>query len=313
METNGILVSASIWLCAASLALAGVGSTAAKSVVAPTPAGDVNQLDVINLDTSYTFTSSIKFASQRIGSGDEVHSAFEYLRRVPIRGNWYFQMGVHYERFDFGNSTTGAAGALPGALQEISAPIGVVYLVQNEIGFLAQIRPGVFFEHNIDLGAVDIPFELGGVYPIKDKKFYLVYGLSTTALREYPVLPDLGFVWLISPKMRLVAAAPDPRFTYTCSDRFSWWVGGELLTGTYKTDTNTNALFAPNDQTTSGSVVEYTEIRAAIGATYSPIDNWDLNVAAGYSLQREFTYYRANKSYTADPAPFVRIEMKASF
>ena len=313
MKTNGILISGCAWFCALTAALAGAGSTAAKSLVAPTPTDQTTQLDVLTMDASYVFSSPIKFAHQRVGTGDEVHTRFQYLRRVPLSGNWFFQAGVNYERFDFGGSSTGAPGPLPGGLQELSAPIGITYLVNNEIGFLAQMRPGVYFEHNINSGAFDVPIELGGIYPIEDKKLYLVYGLTTSFLREYPVLPELGLVWLINPNMKLLGVLPEPKFIYTCSDRFAWWVGGELLMESYKTDNNTNVVFSGNDKTTSGSVVDYTEYRVGLGATYTPVKGWDFNVAAGYALDRSFSFYRADKTYHADPAPFVRLELKASF
>ena len=280
-----------------------------KSVVAPSTE-DVTQLDEVNADVSYVLTSPIKFTHKRVTAGDEVYSEFRYLRRVPIKGNWFFQAGVEYERFDFGG---GNAGPLPGGLQDINLPIGIVYMVQNHTGFLAQIRPGFWFEHRIDTGAFDIPIEIGGVYPLQKDKLFLAYGVGTSILREWPVLPTLGLVWIIDDHWKLFGVAPEPKLVYTCNDRFSVWLGGELFLEAFSTDRNNFALTTQRGHTTSGSVCEYSEYRVGLGATYSPVKYWDINFAAGYSFDRSFDFWRADKSYTADPAPFVRLQMKASF
>jgi len=309
MKTSGLLVLACVWFLAVSAAAASAVGSAGKSVVAPVPETQT-QLDEVTFDTSYVFTSPIEFTDKRIAAGDEAHSEFRYLRRIPIAGNWYFQMGVDYERFDFGGST--ASSPLPGCLQDLNAPIGIAYILNKEIGFLAQVKPGVFFEHRIDSGAFDIPVEIGGVLPIQEKKLYLVYGIGSSILRQYPVLPDLGVVWLIDDKWTLFGYAPEPKLVYSWSDQLSLWVGGELLMESFKTDPNTFPT-APNTKSSSGSVLDYTEIRAGLGATYTLTKYCDINFAAGYSVERDFDFYRVRKCYEADPAPYVRLQVKASF
>ena len=298
------------WLFTTAFVTAGPIIPAGKSIVAPSSEAEETQLDVFSFDTSYVFDSPIKFNHRRIAAGDEVHSDLHFLHRIPIRGNWYFQVGIDYERFDFGG---GQAGPLPGTLQNLNAPIGVVYLVQNQIGFLAQIRPGVYFEHHIDTGAFDIPVEIGGALPLKKDKLFLVYGIGTSILREWPVIPTVGLVWIINDKWRLFGVAPEPRLEYSYNNHLTLWVGGELLVESFKTDPNAFALAPRQRSTTGGSVVDYTEYRVGLGATYTPVNYWDINVAAGYSLERTFDFWRADKSYTADPAPYVRVQLKASF
>ena len=300
------------WLITAANTTAGPTEPDSKTSAPPVAPAQNTYPDAFKADASYVFSSPIRFAEKRIGKGNEVHGEVRYSRRIPITGNWYFHFGIDYEQFDFGGSKSGAPGPLPGCLQDLNAPIGIAYLVNNQIGFLAQVRPGVYFEHRIDSGAFDIPVEIGGVIPIKNGKLYLTYGIGTSNLRHYPVIPNLGVVWLINDKWRLMGVAPEPRLIYTYNDRLSLWLGGEVLIQSFKTDRND---FAPVGQgkTTSGSVVDYTEARAGLGFSYTPWKDWDLNVAGGYALEREFDFWRAKKCYTADPAPFVRAQLKVAF
>ena len=61
------------------------------------------------------------------------------------------------------------------------------------------------------------------------------------------------------------------------------------------------------------AVVEYSEYRVSGQITYSHWKPFDLVLNAGYALEREFDYFRADRSYKADPAPFVRLELDAEF
>ena len=81
--------------------------------------GEVN-LNTVEFDTSYVFSSDVEFASKKVGRGSAMHNFFEYIHRVPIQGQWYFQVGATYDRFDFGGSAT---ELLPTTLQSINVPI----------------------------------------------------------------------------------------------------------------------------------------------------------------------------------------------
>lgn len=284
------------------------GTPTGKSTVNPT---EPVSLDVLTLDESYDFSSPIRFASKKVGNGDELHSSFDYLRRFQIKGSWYFQTGITYERFDFGGHINSPTGTLPDTLQTANMPIGIAYLVEDRAGFLFQVRPGVNFEHNVNSGCFDIPVEIGGYIPIKKDKFYIVYGLGTSILREYPAIPTVGILWVINDDFQLYGYAPEPKLVYNVKDNLTVWIGGEVLQSSFKTDSASAP--ASGGSSINGTVVDYTEYRAGLGVTYTPIKHWDINFVAGYSLERDFDFYRANKDYTADPAPYLRFQLNGQF
>ncbi len=266
-------------------------------------------LNVITLESSVVFSSGVEFTHKEIGRGSALHNRFESIRRIPIRGQWYFQAGAAYDRFDFGGS---ANAFVPSTLQTFNVPVGVSYIMYGHVGFLAQIRPGFYFEHEVTRGAFDVPIELGGYIPIVTEKLYGVWGLGVSFLRHYPAIPTLGVVWLINDKLRLEGYLPNPRLLYQVSDSFSIWAGGEVLAGSYKVDRRDR----PNDpkvNSLNGTTIDYTEVRAGLGFLYTPAKHWEITAAAGFAVDRTFDYWRANKSYIADPAPYLRVQIGGEF
>jgi opacity protein-like surface antigen len=49
------------------------------------------------------------------------------------------------------------------------------------------------------------------------------------------------------------------------------------------------------------------------GFIYSPSDAVTIDFGGGYSLQRKFNFDRADMTFKTDPAPYLRLEIKAKF
>lgn len=261
-------------------------------------------LQVLSTDESAVLSSG--FNHRGIGRGDAMHSCLEFTRRIPLagpEGPWFFQAGVSGERFDFGGSDR---GPLPGTLQSFGVPFGIVNITQGHVGFIAQLQPGFYFEHQLSRGAFDVPLTIGGYWPLLDEKLYAAWGLRAGLLQEHGVFPAAGLIWVIDPTLILFGVMPEPRLEYTVSERLTLSAGGEFTGGTFKMDSGTGERF-------SGTVVQYYEIRAGAGATFLPAKGWSIKLAAGYACQRKFDFYRANQSYVADPAPYVRLQASAEF
>lgn len=261
-------------------------------------------LNVFATDDSAVFSSG--FNHKGIESGNAQHSNFDFTRRFPFtdeNGHWFCQAGVSMDRFDFGGSRR---GPLPSTLQTFNIPVGIVNITQAHIGFIAQLRPGFYFEHDLSEGAFDVPLEIGGYWPLMNEKLYAAWGMRAGLLQQHGVFPTAGLIWVITPTVILYGVLPEPRLEYTASDRLLLWAGSEFTGGSYKMDSDGGDRF-------SGTVVEYYEIRVGAGATLVALKGWSLKVAAGYALERKFDFYRANESYVADPAPYIRIQTSVEF
>jgi len=288
------------WFSLLGAAVFGATAAWAGSVAPDEPV----PLDVIATDESAVFSSG--FNHRGTGSGDAWHSSLDVTRRIPLAGpagHWFLQAGVSGERFDFGGSDR---GSLPGTLQTFNVPLGIVNITEAHVGFIAQLRPGFYFEHEISRGAFDVPLEIGGYWPLINEKLYAAWGLRAGLLMPHGVFPTAGLIWVINPKLILHGVLPEPRLEYTVSDRLALWAGSEFNGGTFKIDSGTDGKF-------SGTVVQYYEIRAGAGATLVPAKGWSIKLAAGYACERKFDFYRADQSSVADPAPYVRLQASVEF
>lgn len=262
-------------------------------------------LDLFHLDGSYVWGSDIK-TRDNYGEQDAIQSEFEYAHRFHLSGNLYLRTGVSYYRFDFGQTLA----PLPLHLQSLSLPISVEYMVGNDVGAFFSIQPGFFFENDIGISSFDIPITAGRVFVLqKDKLFFFIGATSAFLRTDYPVLPLAGIVWRPNKQWTLNFVPPDPRIIYSPNDKWAFYGGGQITGWSFRTDRHDGNF----PQKLNGAAVDYTEYRGGAGFSYSPTDQISFDVTGGWVFERNFNFGRAEKKYSADGAPYVRLSMKAEF
>jgi hypothetical protein len=297
-------------LLAAPLVFAGPAETttttgASTETLAPVP------IDYVETEHAYIFESDFTDSRHDFGQQESWQNDFEYAHRFLINGNWYLRAGVNYSRFDF--SQTNAP--LPVHLQSGAAIIGLDYMHGEDVGAFIQVRPGIYTEDHINLSAFDCPILIGRFWVVKPDQFYILTGLRASFLSaEFPVVPLVGIVWVPSPHWRLMAVPPEPRLIYTVNKQLDIWIGGQFEGSAFRTDHHDDFQFRGGKAAKlSGAVVDYTDIRAGLGLTYSPTDKIDVDLSGGCSVERNFDFSRADQSFRTEPAPYVELEVKAKF
>ena len=311
-------------VCAASLGFAGFAASAfAGTVTYKSEYKGSKEKNPIECppDARTLFRASVDYVGQsdfKRGDGrqDALHYGFEAGERIPLEGffggwpnkecgRWYLRLGADYERFDFDTSNE---TRLPNTLQSIAGVIALEYLVKGEVGILIETRPGIYFEHNINDDTFDAPTTIALAYPIfGGDRFYLIVGAAGALMWSPNVIPVVGALWHINDQWDLKAYLPEPRLIYKPSEALQFWIGGELAGGGFKTDRRD-----VHPDKLSGAVVTYTDVRAGAGITWvmKPLT---FDLGAGASLQREFDYNRAGERFRTDPAPYVKLTVKAEF
>jgi hypothetical protein len=287
-------------LTAVTLSSGFAGDVAAPAT-APVETKEPNALDLFSLDWDYTTRSD--FADHNFGSQDEMHSDFNYSHRFPIKGQVYFRTGIEYERFDFGGTTRGGA---PDKLQALSGVFALEYVEENFAGAAIEFHPGFYFQNDIRGSSFDMPIDLYTTFKINDK-FYVMIG-AAAALNYHPnAFPIGGVIWLISDKVRLEGIFPKPALVWNPSDNWEFRAGGEILGGAYRLDSNYS------DPKLAGAVVQYSETRVGVQAGYSGFKHFQLIAGAGYTLSRDFDFYRATGERHLDGAFYCKFGLEAKF
>ena len=261
--------------------------------------------DLFELESSYVFGSDLHRGGS-FGDQDAISNSFSYGHRFLVNGHVYLHLGVSYDRFDFG--ATGAP--VPRHLQGVAGYIAIEYMHGNDIGAFIQVKPGFYTENDFDSASFDAPITLGRIFVLQPDKLYFFAGANAAFLRgQYPVLPLAGLIWMPSEKLRFLALLPEPRIIYSPCNKWDFWVGGQLTGGSFRTDRDDSIV----PHKLSNAQVDYSDYRVGAGFIYSPSDAMTIDIGGGYSLQRKFDYNRADMTFKTDPAPYLRVEFKATF
>jgi hypothetical protein len=125
-------------------------------------------------------------------------------------------------------------------------------------------------------------------------------------------IPIPGVVWIFNDKVKLMGVLPDPRVIYSPNDDLDLWVGAQIAGGAFRTDEH-DSFTGKHVAKLSGTQVDYADYRGGIGFNYNITKAISLGAAGGYALERAFKFHRAGENYRTDPAPYVKIELKANF
>jgi hypothetical protein len=288
-----------LFLCSTVRAVAGPSEIRQNASAETT---DENSRDLFSLDSTYTFESD--FHDSDFGQGSSLYSDFFYDHRFHLKGNWYFRAGVEYERYDFG----GTANGLPNHLNAAYSHLAIEYVVHDHAGAGFEIDPGIFFQNHISGDAFDAPWKLFVSFPLKKDKLYGVIGIGG-GLYQYPaVAPGGGIIWLINDKLRFEGVVPKPALVYEPNDNWQFRLLGELLFDSFRTDDVVTPDFELHH-----AIVQYSEIRVGLQARYSLSDHFRAVAAAGYTVRRNFEFFRADEEAELDPAPYIKLGLEAKF
>jgi hypothetical protein len=262
-------------------------------------------VDLVQIGSSYVFESDLDNDGS-FGDQGVLQNYFEYSHRFLLTGKFYFRAGFAYERFDFGSTSA----PVPNHLQSVAGIIGIDYMVGNDVGAFLQIRPGFYTQNTFDADSFDFPITLGRAFVLQPDKLFLFVGVNAAFLRgEYPILPFAGIVYRPNEQWNIYGVLPEPRVIYSFSKKLDFYAGGQLVGGSYRTDENDGIV----PHKLSNAQVDYSEYRAGLGLEYHPCDQVSLILGGGYAFLRRVNFDRAGEEFDADPAPYVRVALKAEF
>ena len=273
---------------------------------APSPEEE-NSRDIFEQETTYTFRSDFRDDDTgRFGHGDSLYNDFSYAHRFLITGKWYFRVGAECERFDFGGTDNG----LPDHLQTVHALLALEYVVHDHAGASLEINPGPYFQNRVTGDSIDVPGKVFVSFPLKKDKIFGVIGVGWGIYQNPIVAPGGGLIWLFTDQLRLEGVFPKPALVYNPSDNWEFRLLGDLFFESYRTD---DVITPEKKLQVHNAVVQYSEERVGAQASYSGLKPFEITLGAGYTIKRDFDFFRAEASAKLDPAPYVKLAIKAKF
>src|ERR1700737_47393 len=283
------------FLCLGEMAFAG-GNTLVQP--SPTPgAENLGPLWSFDLNSTYTFGSHVE-RSGNLGSQAEYRYEIEALRNFRITGDYYLQLGVDYERFDFSRSNS----TFPYSFTSLSGEILFSYWSGDDFYPVIQLEPGFYYTRDhVTRNSLDLPIRITPGFKLS-KNLFIIFGASIDPYSNPIVFPIGGFNWKINDHFNFRAVFPRPRFSFTPNDKLEIYLGGELIGDSYRNGPTT-------DNRTNNAVVEYEEERAGLGVSYTLRKGIDLEAIAGWTFQRAYDYIRAGPIYLSKGSPYLRVDL----
>jgi hypothetical protein len=284
-----------------------------------------NSTELFNYETVYTGKSDFQNYNGKFGDGDSLYNDFSYAHRFLITGNWYLRLGVEYERFDFGGDNgdnrlavpgclscgvIGGNNGLPDHLQTIHALIAYEYIVHDHAGAGIDLEPGLYFQNHANGDAFDIPWKVWVTFPLKKDKIFAVIGAGGSINSNPIAAPGGGLIWLFTDHLRLEGVFPKPALVYNPNDDWEFRIAGNLFYESYRTD---DVITPAHKLVVHDPVVQYSEDRVGVQATYSHFKPLDITLDVGCTVRRDFDFFRAEAAVKTDPAPYVRFAVEAKF
>ncbi|HET9374427.1 MAG TPA: DUF6268 family outer membrane beta-barrel protein [Chthoniobacterales bacterium] len=266
----------------------------------PSPAPSARNLGAewsFDLNTTYTLGGRIEKAGD-FGSQAEYRYEVEALRNFRITGDYYLQLGIDYERFDFSRSNS----TFPSSFTSLAGEVMFSYWSGDDFFPVIQLEPGLYYTRDHITGnSFDVPIRITPGFKLTDS-LYLILGCSIDPFSNPIVFPIGGFNWKINDRFNFRAVFPRPRFSYTPNKQLEIYLGGELIGDSYRNGPT-------NDRRTDDAILEYEEERVGLGISYTLRKGIDFEAVAGWMFQREFDYIRAGPIYYGKGAPYFRMDL----
>jgi hypothetical protein len=244
-----------------------------------------------------------------IGDVSTIDTQFHAIASTQLHPAFLLRFGLELQRFDFGLPDN---APLPNNLESLGLVIGGDFQLGDSWLVRLDVHPGFYSANgHYDIGDFNIPLTLGGSYFVSSD-LQLVLGMSIDYNRKYPVLPAAGVRWKFAREWVLDAILPTPRLEYSLNQKITLYAGADFRGETYRVDGefgNSHEISKLNN-----AFVDYTQIRAGVGASWKVSPYLNVELEAGYVPVHDFDYHRADTAVRSQEAPpYARIGFQAQF
>ncbi len=264
-----------------------------------------------------TFASSYSYS----GAGDFKRGAttiegisisrFEFSAsgRVPIAEGTLFNPGVAYSHTTI---ETPDNSPLPKSVQEFSVNLGFRGLFSKEWAYLVGLRPGLYGDfEKIGSDSFNAPLFLAMFY-VRNPSLTWIFGVTANAFNDRPVLPVLGLRLKLAQGLQFDVGFPRTGLSYALNSDLTLRGGLSAFGGNYRI-TKSLGVPASGVQNLNNTVLDVTEIRGGVGATFKAAANLEIEADFGYTAMRRFEYPDRNYRLKGDNTTWVSVALNTRF
>jgi hypothetical protein len=251
------------------------------------PPSQEYQLNAVTLASAHVVDLKGKDYSSK---AQEMSAGF--LARTPlIAPSFYLGVGLRAENYYFSEAVSTLH-----RLQDYAAVLSVEYFSGEENAAALTLRPGWYFGGRPRATAWDVPVELTAGLPISSN-LDGVLGFSNSRFYHH-ALPILGFVFKVTPRLRVEAVYPEPALVFIINPKTTLRIGGELTGAGFLADAGARS-----------TVVEYASYRLGVELSGEWRRGIDYAVGTGYEAERSFDFFRSLGRLHGHGAAYIRLRL----
>lgn len=302
-------------LTTSSLALNALTALAACALSAPLAAQPAPPFPTFKLETSHAGKTDLEARDIPVGDVAVSRITAEIdVPLAPLSDSTSLATDLGYSAYFLDRS---GPAALPDQLESFEAGLTARHRFDDRWSLLARLSAGIagsggaFSSEGFNVGL----FALAS-YQFSET-FSAGFGFAYNSLSEsLPVIPVAGVRWDFAPDWRFTLAFPSTRVSYAASERLTLRVSLDLDTGSFhvKDDPRPAAIGVNGRPSLADSILDYTAVSVALGATYRLTDSFSLDAALGYNFSRTADFDERNYEIKADEgSPIVRLGLNYAF
>ena len=241
---------------------------------------------------SLTGGSRTDLGHGRSGDVSGISAQLREVVSIPLGDGPQVRLGFDWQRFSF---ALPSRAPLPATLRSLSAVVGLDLQLFDSWLVRIEAQPG-FYSASGDLSAraFNVPFVIGGSY-IASADLQWIVGVSVDVNRAIPVFPAVGVRWKFADQWVLNGVLPRPRLEYLWSKELTLYGGADLRGSTFRVSRDFGDTHGARKL--NRAVVDLTEIRAGVGASWK-VSSWlSAELEAGVVAYRDFDFHRADENY----------------
>ncbi len=258
-----------------------------------------------------SYSTRVGYSSDAdIGSASVAVSHFE----AAINGRFAAgSAGMGLTGLNFKTYLIDATGLVPvpDSLQEASLTLGLQRKLSPTWSAMGVLKPGFYGDfEDLDGDSFNAPFLFMANYVAREELVW-TFGLNVNLFSDNPVLPLVGVRWRFAPDWTLSVAFPRTAVSYQASKALTYSVGIRFEGGNYRiTESPLPTLGAAR---LNDTYLDFTEIRAGVGASLAVSETMKLELEAGVMTDRKFDYFDRDYTLNGDAGAFVSLSLNGRF
>jgi len=150
------------------------------------------------------------------------------------------------------------------------------------------------------------------VFYVRNRSRTWIFGVTANAFKDRPVLPVLGLRLKLAQGLQFDVGFPRTGLSYALNSDLTLRGGLSAFGGNYRI-TKSLGVPASGVQNLNNTLLDVTEIRGGIGATFKAAANLEIEADFGYTAMRRFEYPDRNYRLKGDNTTWVSVALNTRF